>query len=183
MRPDQPGGATITDQAKRLQLAETLLHVSRTVSAMETLDEMLTALIELTVRETDADRGTLFLNDPATGELYSRVLQGERWIEIRFLNNAGIAGRVFTTHEPLIINDTYADPRFNRDIDEQTGYSTKNIVCAPVTTARGDVIGVAQVLNKASGDFDTDDLALLEAMTSQASAALVSTRYVEHLDR
>ena len=183
MPPDQPGGATITDQAKRLQLAETLLHVSRTVSAMETLDEMLTALIELTVRETDADRGTLFLNDPATGELYSRVLQGERWIEIRFLNNAGIAGRVFTTHEPLIINDTYADPRFNRDIDEQTGYSTKNIVCAPVTTARGDVIGVAQVLNKASGDFNTDDLALLEAMTSQASAALVSTRYVEHLDR
>ena len=78
--------------------------------------------------ETDAYRVTLFLNDPATGELYSRVLQGERWIEIRFLNNAGIAGRVFTTHEPLIINDTYADPRFNRDIDEQTKYSKKNIV-------------------------------------------------------
>jgi len=36
--------AAITEQAKRLQLAETLLHVSHTVSALDTLDEVLTAL-------------------------------------------------------------------------------------------------------------------------------------------
>ena len=174
--------SAIADQAKRLQLAETLLHVSRTVSAMETLDEVLAALVDMTVRETGSDRGTLFLNDPATGELYSRVMQGERLLEIRFLNDVGIAGRVFTSHESLIINDVYADSRFNRDIDEQTGYTTRNIVCAPVTTARGEVIGVAQVLNKASGDYLPEDLALLEAMTSQASAALVSTQNSEHID-
>ena len=183
MQTDRPSAASSSEQGKRLHLAETLLHVSRTVSAMETLDEVLVALVELTVRETDADRGTLFLNDPATGELYSRVMQGERLREIRFLNDAGIAGRVFTSRESLIINDAYADPRFNRDVDEQTGYLTRSIVCAPVTTAKGEVIGVAQVLNKRSGDFDADDLALLEAMTSQASSALVSTRYLEHVDR
>jgi adenylate cyclase len=183
MPNDMPSAAASSAQGKRLHLVETLLHVSRTVSAMETLDEVLVALVELTVRETDADRGTLFLNDPATGELYSRVVQGERMHEIRFLNDAGIAGRVFTTHESLVINDAYADPRFNRDVDEQTGYVTHSIVCAPVTTAKGEVIGVAQVLNKRSGQFDADDLTLLEAMTSQASAALVSTRYLEHVDR
>ena len=180
--PPDDAPASIADQAKRLHVAETLLHVSRTVAAMETLDEVLAALVELTVRETGADRGTLFLNDPATGELYSRVAQGERTLEIRFLNDVGIAGRVFTTREPLIINDAYGDPRFNREIDEQTGYTTRNIVCAPVTTARGEVIGVAQVLNKESGDFGPDDLALLEAMTSQASAALVSARHLEDVD-
>ena len=175
--------ANITEQAKRLQLAETLLHVSHTVSALDTLDEVLTALVELTVRETDADRGTLFLNDPTTGELYSRIAQGDHLVEIRFLNDTGIAGRVFTTHESLIINNAYADPRFNRDIDEFTGYTTRSIVCAPVTTAKGEVIGVAQVLNKKSGAFDRDDLSLLEAMTSQASAALLSTRSIEQVDR
>ena len=182
MSAETSRAASIADQAKRLHLAETLLNVSRTVSAMETLDEVLVALVEMTVRETDADRGTLFLNDPMTGELYSRVVQGERLREIRFLNDVGIAGRVFATHESLIINDAYADPQFNRDIDEQTGYTTKSIVCAPVTTARGAVIGVAQVLNKRSGDFDAEDLALLEAMTSQASAALVTTRHLEDID-
>ena len=170
------------DQAKRLQFAETLLRVSRTVSAMETLDEALAALVEMTVKETDSDRGTLFLNDPATGELYSRVLQGEQTLEIRMLNDIGIAGRVFTTHESLIINDAYADPRFNRDIDELTGYTTKSLVCAPIRTARGVVIGVAQVLNKRSGPYDSEDLTLIEAMTSQASAALVSAAHLENVD-
>ena len=60
----------LAEQAKRLRFAETLLHVSRTVSAMETLDDVLASLVEMTVLETDSDRGTLFLDDPATGELY-----------------------------------------------------------------------------------------------------------------
>ena len=182
MATDMSDTTNVTEQAKRLHFAETLLHVSRTVSAIETLDDVLAALIEMTVLETDSDRGTLFLNDPATGELYSRVLQGEQTLEIRLLNDVGIAGRVFTTHESLIINDAYADPRFNREVDELTGYETRNLVCAPIITARGVVIGVAQVLNKRAGDYDLDDLALLEAMTGQASAALVSASHLEDVD-
>ena len=122
MATDMSDATNVTDQAKRLHFAETLLHVSRTVAAMETLDDVLAALIDMTVLETHSDRGSLFLNDPATGELYSRVLQGEQTLEIRLLNDVGIAGRVFTTHEPLIINDAYGDPRFNREVDELTGY-------------------------------------------------------------
>ncbi len=179
MATDAPDTAEVADQAKRLHFAETLLHVSRTVSAMETLDDALAALVEMTVLETGSDRGTLFLNDPATGELYSRVLQGEQTLEIRMLNDVGIAGRVFTTHESLIINDAYGDPRFNRNIDELTGYTTRSLVCAPIRTARGAVIGVAQVLNKRSGDYDDEDLTLIEAMTGQASAALVSATHLE----
>ncbi len=182
MASDMSNTTDVTEQAKRLHFAETLLHVSRTVSAMETLDDVLAALIEMTVLETDSDRGTLFLNDPSTGELYSRVLQGDQTLELRLLNSVGIAGWVFTTHESLIINDAYADPRFNREVDELTGYETRNLVCAPITTALGVVIGVAQVLNKREGDYDLDDLKLLEAMTSQASAALVSASRLEDVD-
>ncbi len=182
MATDMSDATNVTDQAKRLHFAETLLHVSRTVAAMETLDDVLAALIDMTVLETHSDRGSLFLNDPATGELYSRVLQGEQTLEIRLLNDVGIAGRVFTTHEPLIINDAYGDPRFNREVDELTGYETRNLVCAPITTALGVVIGVAQVLNKSAGDYNLDDLALLEAMTGQASAALVTASHLEDVD-
>ena len=38
MATDMSESAGVTEQAKRLHFAETLLHVSRTVSAMETLD-------------------------------------------------------------------------------------------------------------------------------------------------
>ncbi len=66
----------------------------------------------------------------------------------------GIAGKVFQTGEALLVNDAYRHPDFNPEVDEQTGYETRNIACVPVRTVRGTVIGVAQVLNKSAGDFD-----------------------------
>ena len=185
-RPEQPlptGSDSPADQAKRLRLAETLVQVSRTVAAMETLDDVLATLVDLTTRETGADRGTLFLNDPATGELYSRVAQGHRSREIRFPNDVGIAGHVFQTGMGLIVNDAYGHPKFNPEIDEQTGYRTERIVCAPIRTARGTVIGVAQVLNKQGGAFTDEELSLVEQMTTQAAVALMNSQYVESMER
>jgi hypothetical protein len=44
------------------------------------------------------------------------------------------------------------DERFNRDVDVQTGFKTKNLLCMPIKDASGDVIGVAQVINKLGGE-------------------------------
>jgi len=41
MTTDSSAPSNATEQAKRLQLRRTLLHVSRTVSALETLDDVL----------------------------------------------------------------------------------------------------------------------------------------------
>ena len=51
------------------------------------------------------------------------------------------------------------DDRFNREIDILTGYRTKALLCMPIKDASGDVIGVAQVINKQGGDlsFTTND--------------------------
>ncbi len=73
----------------------------------------------MTTNELGADRGSLFLNDPLTGELYSRVAQGELTREIRILNTTGIAGAIFQNAEGEIIHDAYVDDRFNKSIDEQ----------------------------------------------------------------
>jgi adenylate cyclase len=174
-----PGARASHD--RRLRFAELLLGISQKMSGMDTLDEVLTSLVEVTTAELKAERGTLFLNDPATSELYSRVAQGNSHREIRLLNNSGIAGHVFTAGEGLIIDDAYADARFNRTIDEQTGFVTKNILCVPITTAKGEVIGVAQVLNKAGGRFSKADMSLLIAMTTQGTLALQSAQFIERM--
>ena len=69
---------------------------------------------------------TLFLNDEETGELYARVALGKIRREIRVLNSTGIAGHVFSSGESMIIDDAYSEPHFNRAVDEQTGYETRN---------------------------------------------------------
>ena len=98
---------------KKLLRAEMLLSITRELSGTDNLNDVLMKMVEITARETDCERATLFLNDEQTGELYSRVAQGEGSREIRLLNSTGIAGHVFTTGEGVIIDDAYSDPRFN----------------------------------------------------------------------
>jgi len=58
------------------------------------------------------------------------------------------------------VNDCPQDPRFNKDIDKKTGYRTKNILSMPILDNEGEVVGVAQIVNKMSSDqteFSTAD--------------------------
>ncbi len=185
MKKDSHPKKTVAGQERRPKLNEValLLDVSRTIAAFETLDEILATLVEITTRELEADRGTIFLNDSETGELYSRVAQGNFNREIRILNDSGVAGHVFTTGKGIIVHDAYTDPRFNREIDEETGYLTKSILCVPIRTVKGEIIGVAQALNKKTGLFTEEDRKLLEAMTTQAAIALQNTQFVERMKR
>ncbi|MDE2311418.1 MAG: GAF domain-containing protein [Betaproteobacteria bacterium] len=180
-KPKPVAADNSAQQRNHLRMVELLLEVSRKIAAFDTLDGVLNALVEMTTAHLNAERGSLFLNDPDSNELYSRVAQGNIQREIRILNNSGVAGHVFTSGEPLIIHDAYSDPRFNRSIDEQTGFVTHNILCVPIKTVKGEIIGVAQTLNKHKGKFTARDLQLLEAMTSQGTLALQSAQFIERM--
>jgi adenylate cyclase len=167
---------------ERLRRVELLLDLTRRAASIESLDPLLEMIVNTAAEEIGAERGTLFLNDSATGELYSRVAQGNVNREIRLLNDRGIAGAVFQSGEGLIIRDAYADKRFDRTIDEQTGYHTKNILCVPIRTMKGDLIGVAQMLNKLPR-FTKADQELLEAMTTQAALVLQHAMFIESVQK
>jgi adenylate cyclase len=158
-----------------------LLQIATKVAAAETLEQLLSYIVEVSVQQTGSERGTLFLNDEKTNELYSRVAQGVGFREIRILNDSGIAGHVFHTCEGIIIDDAYTDPRFNRTIDADTGYVTRNLLCAPILTPAREVIGVLQVLNKKDGPFDREDLELLTSMTAQCAMTLRSAQVMERM--
>jgi adenylate cyclase len=168
---------------ERLQDVNILLNVTRRISGTDSLDEILEALVEMTSTAINCDRSSFFLNDVGTGELYSRVAQGVHHREIRILNNDGVVGATFQTGRSIIIDDAYADPRFNPTIDRETGYVTKTVLCVPLRTAKGDVIGVAQALNKAGGLFTEHDQALLEGIAAQSIPALRSSQTVERMEK
>ncbi|MGK2924278.1 MAG: ATP-binding cassette domain-containing protein [Lysobacterales bacterium] len=78
--------------------------------------------------------------------------------EIRFPVGTGIAGLVAQTGEAIRIEDAYADSRFNREVDRQTGFHTRSILCLPVKDQHGKVFAVAQLLNRQDGlPFDRED--------------------------
>jgi adenylate cyclase len=158
---------------------ELLLRLSRQISTIDALDDLLPTIVDLCTRETDSERGTLFLNDQETGELYSRVAQGLGILEIRIMNTTGVAGHVYSTGQGMIIDDAYSNPLFDRTIDEETQYVTRNLACVPIRF-KGEMMGVLQMLNKKSGAYTTEDLQLLEAMAEQTAITLRAALFREN---
>ena len=170
-------------KSKRTErFSDMLLQVTTDLAKTKSLDEALETLVKITTSTIGAERGTIFLNDASTGELYSRIAQGNFRREIRILNSKGVAGWVFSKNQGVIIHDAYKDERFNKAVDVRTGFRTKSILCAPLRTISGEKIGVSQILNKIDGEFDQDDLDLLEAMTEQAAIAIQGNIIVEQIE-
>src|SRR5262249_10849328 len=70
----------------------------------------------------------------------------------------GLAGHVARTGETVNVADAYAHPLFNREVDQQTGYRTRTLLCLPIRTAAGEIVAVMQLLNKQGGEaFDGRD--------------------------
>ena len=173
----------IEDTVEKLRRTELLLEISRKIAGLKTLEEILWCLIDFVTKELGADRGTLFLNDQETNELYSRIAQGDLTREIRILNNVGIAGAIFMNQEGEIIHDVYKDSRFNKEVDQETGYKTKNMVCCPVKTVGGETIGVIQVLNKHKGRFTRDNLLFVESVATQAAVSIQNAQNSENFEK
>ncbi|MDD3237893.1 MAG: GAF domain-containing protein [Candidatus Gastranaerophilales bacterium] len=157
-----------------------MLKIARTISAEIDLDTLLTTIAEQTKLALNADRCTVFLIDKETCELWSRVALGMDRQEIRFPMDKGLAGHVAMTGETIHIKNAYTDARFNKDIDVQTGYTTKNILCMPIRNIKYEIIGVFQVLNKYNGDFTDHDEDLLLTIGSSAGIALENNILFNH---
>ncbi len=155
------------------------LEVLESLTQELDLDKLLQLIMERASRLMDADRSTLFLVDREKRQLWSKVAQGVSLREIRVPIGQGIAGTVAATGETINIPDAYRDPRFNPEVDRRTGYTTRTILCAPVRDTGGEIVGVAQVLNKHEGVFTPEDADLLDALSAQAFIALENARLFE----
>ncbi|XP_078325409.1 uncharacterized protein LOC111123979 isoform X6 [Crassostrea virginica] len=130
------------------------------------LTKLLREIMQEARNLTQAERCSVFLIDKETKELVAEVFDGistnnkEEHNEIRMPITQGIAGHVATTGNLLNIKDAYSHPMFYRGIDDSTGFRTRNILCFPIKNEKGDVLGVAQLCNKKTGqhftEFDED---------------------------
>jgi signal transduction histidine kinase len=96
--------------------------------------------------------------------------------EIKIPNHQGVAGWVFQHSLPLIVADAYRDERFYPDVDEQTGFRTRNMICVPLINRKKETIGTLQVLNKNSGDFSDDDREVLIYLANYVTVAIENSR-------
>jgi putative nucleotidyltransferase with HDIG domain len=168
--------------APHLALAEkrlrSLVDISRSLSKEVELSALLAVVARRTSEAIGVERSSVFLHDRARGELWTVVAEGEPR-EIRIPEDAGIAGWVAAHDEPAVVSDVTDDPRWNKDVDRKTGYTTRNILCVPMDDAQGERLGVFQCLNRIDGSFTEDDVKFLQAIASQAAIYIQNARLLD----
>ncbi|MCL4510429.1 MAG: ATP-binding protein [Bacteroidetes bacterium] len=161
---------------KEIARLNSLIEATRTVNSSLEIDRVLQLILNEAMRITDAERGTIYLVDDNTNEIWSRIIVGNEMNEIRQPIGKGISGYVAETGETINIQEAYNDPRFNPEFDLKSGFKTKNILCVPMRNKDNKIIGVFQLINKRKGKFDSEDETFLKAFSIHASIAIENSR-------
>ncbi len=158
-----------------------VLEISRQLTVTADLDALLTHIAEAATSLLYTERASIFLHDPETDELWTKVALGAK--EIRVPSSAGIVGHVFRTNELLEVADPYGDSRFNREIDRRSGFVTRNLLTVPLKDINGMALGVLQAVNRIGGGFTGGDRALVELLADQAGVAIQRFRLQQEVVR
>ncbi len=173
----------VQSELEELQTLTTkLLDVGVAISSEIDLFSLLTRIIDEAKGLLHADKGTLYLVDPDKEELYFHVVDVDLLKEIRIqIDHSSIAGYVASTSEALNIPDVYKIDKtkpfkFNRKIDQKTGYRTKSMLTVPMVNRNGDITGAVQLINKVIDEevvaFNARDQRILMSLASQAAVAI-----------
>ena len=155
--------------SERLQ---SMVEAGKVFNSTLDLSELLGKILDVAKDLTKAERGTLFLIDEKTDELWSLIAQGMEKQEIRLPRGLGIAGHVAQTGEIVNIPDAYDDDRFNPEVDKRTGFRTRNILTLPIRNKAAKIVAVLQLLNKSTGSFSDEDTDVLLTLSGQMAMSL-----------
>ncbi|MGC1273884.1 MAG: GAF domain-containing SpoIIE family protein phosphatase [Planctomycetaceae bacterium] len=168
---------------RRLDALLRLIDLTGRLAAEHDLDAVLAAAAELACQAVGCERASLFVYDDPSQTLVTKVATALEVHELRLPVGDGIAGWV-AEHRTLVnVADPRADLRWSDVADRVTGFTTRNLLVAPLLAPPGDrLVGVLQLLNK-KGGFDEFDERLLTAFASHAAIAMERAALLDESER
>ncbi|MEA1982728.1 MAG: HD domain-containing protein [Campylobacterota bacterium] len=146
------------------------------VSSLKEYDDILEVLASMGRALTSADRCTIWVVSEDEKTIWTKVAHGIEKLEIPI--DSGIVGDSIVNQHRELIDDVYQDKRFNRDIDQFTGYTTKSMMVIPMYDYDDNIIGAFQVINHRgeTETFDTRDMERLTLASTYAAETLISAK-------
>ena len=197
----------------RYELGE-LVEIARAITTEREIDKLLGLILEKSRFVTGADAGSIYVvegddPEPSRRLLRFKLSQNE---SVAFdareftvpISSRSMAGYVALHRHAIRIDDVYALPAeapygFDPSFDAKLGYRTRSMLCAPLFSRVGEVIGVIQLINKkrdperklrsaedVSSDvvpFDERSESLLSTLASQAGISLENAILYDEIQR
>ncbi len=140
-----------------------MIAIARAITQERDLDKLLGLILKKSRYITGADAGSIYVLERARDEEKNRFLRFKLsqndsldFYSKEFVipvSNRSIVGSVVLMCEPINISDVYdLDPsvsyEFDRSYDKRSGYRSRSMLTMPLVSARDEVIGVIQLINK-----------------------------------
>lgn len=164
---------SITCDRKVDELLASVFNSTISLAPLLTWEQLLQTIVEKATQLLKAEQGSLMLLDQETTELFVKAKKSIDTIikeNMRMHKGEGIAGKVFETGEPLLVEDLEKDPRINQQ--NKPRYKTKSFVSIPLKI-EDRVAGVLNISDKTTGEvFKENDLRLIQFFATNASIAI-----------
>ncbi len=147
-----------------------LYKISTLASRREPPREVLRAILHIVIETLDATSGDVSLLNPDTGKLEIEITNENGTAsptELSLRLGQGITGWVAFHGRPQLVHDITLDPRYVR-IREHV----KTEMVTPLIGSNGHVMGVINVDGDRVGQFTDPDLALMLALTAEATIVM-----------
>jgi GAF domain-containing protein len=136
---------------------------------------LLQSIVEVARSIFNAKASSIFLLDEEADELVFEAVAGEgsdTLVGKRIPSSTGFAGWVLVTRQPIVVEDVSDDPRFARNVAEDTGFVPKGLMAVPLLHEES-ALGVLQVLDRPqNAQFSLAEMDLLSLFANQAAIAL-----------
>lgn len=167
-----------------LQRYDRLLEMTCELVSTLDLSNLLQMIVNAAKELTGSQAAALLLYNEQRNHLYFEAATEQLRLDdtlIAIPMESSVAGWVFNNHQPLLIDDIQAEPRFFRDTDLVTSIPAHTILGVPLRT-KIRTLGVIEAVNKQAGSFDTEDQRVLEALGAQAAIAIENSRLFRQSD-
>jgi adenylate cyclase len=154
------------------------IEIEKKIGGERNINQLLPLIISEISQFLDADRTTLFLLNWDNMVLWAKFAEGLKPGRISIQLKMGLVGVSVLTRQIVNVANAYEDPRFNAEIDEQTGFKTQSVLAAPIIDKNGDVLGAVELLNKKTGIFTKTD----EAQVRKRILELRETDFIRNPD-
>ena len=159
------------NEPRRLEAAV----ASGVLASEEQHRSLLQSIVEVARAIFNAKASSIFLLDEESDELVFEAVAGEgseTLIGRRIPASTGFAGWVLVTRQPIVVEDVSDDPRFARNVAEDTGFVPKGLMAVPLLHEES-ALGVLQVLDRPqNAQFSLAEMDLLSLFANQAAIAL-----------
>lgn len=164
-------------QSQLLRLVELSVILNSTLD----LDELLQQITATATELLDCEGSSILLYDEKNPRLYFAASTGSdpaKLAEIPVPMEGSIAGTIFRTNQPMILNNVEHDPRHFSQVSDQLKFQARTLLGVPMPI-KDRTVGVLEALNKRDGVFGDRDVAILSVTAAHAAIAINNARLLK----